>query len=170
MLRKDYKILLPAINNAIESISEDEKMAINNKWISVFYQRGYSTTNLIIIILITLTILLFVLGWIIILKKEIKKREKLEMELKRLATIDRLTSINNRYKMDLTLQEQIEISKRYKRPLSLIYFDIDFFKQVNDTYGHKVGDLVLIELSKLVLDSLRKSDVFVVDGVEKNFL
>ncbi len=74
--------------------------------------------------------------------------------------MDMLTSINNRYKMDLALDEQIEISKRYKRPLSIIYFDIDRFKQVNDTYGHKVGDLVLIKLSSLVAKSLRKSDIF----------
>jgi len=160
MLRKDYKILLPAINNAIESISEDEKMAINNKWVSVFYQRGYSTREVINIILIASIILLIILGWVINLKKEIKKREKLELELERLATIDILTSINNRYKIDLTLYEQIEISKRYKRPLSLIYFDIDFFKLINDTYGHKAGDLALIELSKLVSGSLRKSDAF----------
>ncbi len=160
MIRKDYKILLPAINNAIDSINEDEKMAINNKWISVLYQSGHSTKEIVNIILIALVILLIILGWVINLKKEIRKRKKLELELERLATVDILTSINNRYKMDLTLYEQIEISKRYKRPISLIYFDIDFFKLVNDTYGHKIGDLALIELSNLVLDSLRKSDVF----------
>ncbi len=160
MIRKDYKILLPAINNAIDSINEDEKMAINNKWISVLYQSGHSTKEIVNIILIALIILLIILGWVINLKKEIRKRKKLELELERLATVDILTSINNRYKMDLTLYEQIEISKRYKRPLSLIYFDIDFFKLVNDNYGHKIGDLALIELSDLVLSSLRKSDVF----------
>lgn len=160
MIRKDYKILLPAINNAIDSINEDEKMAINNKWISVFYQRGYSIREIINIILIALVILLIITGWAISLKREIKKREKLELELKKLATMDMLTSINNRYKTDLTLYEQIEISKRYQRPLSLIYFDIDFFKHINDTYGHKTGDFALIELTSLVSDSLRKSDVF----------
>ena len=160
MLRKDYEVLIPLINNVIKDINEDEKMAINNKWISVLYQNGYSITEIIYVILIALIILLIILGWVIYLKREIEKRKKLELKLERLATIDTLTSINNRYKMDLTLYEQLEISKRYKRPISLIYFDIDLFKIVNDTYGHKAGDLALIELSSLILGSLRKSDVF----------
>ena len=77
-----------------------------------------------------------------------------------MATIDKLTSIYNRYKTDLSLHSQIEISKRYKRPLSLIFFDIDFFKKVNDSYGHKVGDMVLSKLCDIVSRSVRKSDIF----------
>ncbi len=160
MVRKDYKELIPAINKAIDSISENEKIKINNNWISVHYQKGYSIEQIINIILIGLIIILIILGWAVYLKREIEKRKKLEIELERLATMDKLTSIYNRYKMDLSLDEQIEISKRYKRPLSLIFFDIDLFKKVNDNYGHKVGDTVLIELSKLVAKSVRKSDIF----------
>ncbi len=160
MVRKDYKELIPAINKAIDGISENEKIKINNKWISVHYQNGYSTKQIVNLVLGGLVIILIILGWVVHLKREVKIRKKLEIELKRLATVDKLTSVYNRYKMDLSLDKQIEISKRYKRPLSLIFFDIDFFKKVNDNYGHKVGDTVLIELSKMVAKSVRKSDIF----------
>ncbi|MFK5880835.1 MAG: diguanylate cyclase [Sulfurospirillum sp.] len=160
MARKDYTKLISAVNKAIDSITKTEKMKIDRKWTAVRYNSGYSIKYILSIIAVSTIIILIILGWIIYLKREISKRKKLEKELEKLATTDRLTSIYNRYKMDVSLQKQIEISKRYKRPLSFIYFDIDHFKKINDRYGHKVGDLVLIELSDLIKKSIRKSDIF----------
>ncbi len=82
MLRKDYQILIPAINNAIDSISDDEKMIINNKWISVAYQNGYSLKEIINLAIIALVVMLLILGWALHLKKEIKKRKSLNWNLK----------------------------------------------------------------------------------------
>lgn len=62
--------------------------------------------------------------------------------------------------LDQFLQVEIEIANRHKEELSLIIIDIDYFKQVNDTYGHLVGDMVLIQLSKIISDNLRISDIF----------
>ncbi len=160
MVRKEYKQLIPAINKAIDSITENEKLQIYNKWVSVNYQKGYTFKDIINIIIIPIIIVLIVLGYALYLRMEIKKRELLENKLKKLATMDKLTNIYNRYKMDLSLDEQIEISKRYNRELSVIFFDIDHFKKINDKYGHKIGDSVLIELSRLVEKSIRKSDIF----------
>lgn len=56
------------------------------------------------------------------------------------------------------LNRLIEISKRYKKPLSVLMLDVDDFKAINDTYGHDAGDIVLINISKILTESLRQSD------------
>ena len=58
------------------------------------------------------------------------------------------------------MKDETNHAKRYKHPLSVVMFDIDFFKQVNDKYGHSVGDEVLIEYTKLINSLLREGDVF----------
>lgn len=160
MVRKDLKDLIPLLNKAIDHIPKDERDNIYKKWISVHYQKGISKKTVFILFVATFVVLLLIAGWVIHLKKEIARRELLEEELEKLATVDKLTSIYNRYKTDLSLEEQIEIAKRYKRPLSIIFFDIDHFKNINDMYGHRQGDEVLKELSRFISNHLRKSDIF----------
>lgn len=75
-----------------------------------------------------------------------------------LAETDRLTGLFNKGKFNEVLKKEVERAKRYKRPLSLIIFDIDHFKRINDTYGHKVGDEVLKELAKIIKSVIRKAD------------
>ncbi|EDP74082.1 GGDEF domain-containing protein [Hydrogenivirga sp. 128-5-R1-1] len=75
-----------------------------------------------------------------------------------LSETDRLTGLYNKGKFNEVLQREIQRAKRYKRPLSLIIFDIDHFKKINDTYGHKVGDEVLKALAKLIKKNIRKTD------------
>jgi len=89
---------------------------------------------------------------------DITEHIKLEEKLKKLATKDALTGIYNRYKTTMIIEEQIIRANRYNEIFSLIMFDIDHFKRVNDTYGHDVGDYVLQELSKTILQIIRKTD------------
>ncbi len=99
-----------------------------------------------------------------------KRTNELKEALRReniLATTDSLTGIYNRMKFDTLLEEQIKIAKRYNEPLSVIFFDIDHFKKINDTYGHKIGDKVLIKLAKLIKSSIRSCDVFARWGGEE---
>ena len=72
---------------------------------------------------------------------------------------DPLTGVYNRRYLDRRLEEEINRAKRYDLPLSILLIDIDHFKQVNDTYGHQVGDSLLIDLSKMILSHIRTSDV-----------
>jgi diguanylate cyclase (GGDEF)-like protein/PAS domain S-box-containing protein len=81
-------------------------------------------------------------------------------ELEKMASIDNLTKIYNRRMLDNFLEVEIEIANRHKEELSLIMMDIDYFKSVNDTYGHYIGDLLLIEISRLISRNLRTSDIF----------
>jgi len=91
--------------------------------------------------------------------RDVTPFKRMEDELKKLATTDSLTSINNRGNfMDLA-QKEMNRSKRYKHPFSMIMLDIDHFKKVNDTYGHSSGDQVLIKFCELCMKELRDCDI-----------
>lgn len=88
-------------------------------------------------------------------------------ELMKLSITDSLTQIYNRLKFDEELKKWINYSKRYNTDLSLILFDFDNFKKINDNYGHLIGDKVLIEGAQLVKKILRKTDIFARWGGEE---
>jgi len=92
------------------------------------------------------------------LSREIEERKKAQSELERIVTLDPLTGLfNRRHFFELTLQE-LERSRRYNRPLSVIMLDIDHFKQVNDQFGHLVGDRVIVEVARRIQKALRRID------------
>ena len=79
-------------------------------------------------------------------------------ELQYKATHDNLTKLYNRQKLNDELDKEIIRENRYKHGLSILMLDIDNFKNVNDTYGHDVGDIVLKDISKIILESIRATD------------
>lgn len=88
-------------------------------------------------------------------------------EIYRLSTVDGLTQIfNKRYFLE-TLERELSRARRYDRPLALVMFDIDHFKQCNDTYGHRAGDFVLREVAEVVRERARKVDVLARYGGEE---
>lgn len=90
---------------------------------------------------------------------DITERKKMEEKLKKLAHFDILTGCCRRgYGLDL-LEQQIKIAKRKKTPVLLFYLDVDNFKCINDTFGHKEGDMVLKEGVKLFKSTLREIDI-----------
>jgi diguanylate cyclase (GGDEF)-like protein/PAS domain S-box-containing protein len=90
--------------------------------------------------------------------QDISERKKLEEELKRLATTDALTGLHNRHRFNELLEQEVARARRYHTPLSLIMFDLDYFKNINDTYGHAVGDQVLQEMAKVIRENVRATD------------
>ena len=80
-------------------------------------------------------------------------------ELEKMASVDKLTNIYNRRMIDNFLKQEIEIEKRHSNGLSIILIDIDHFKDVNYTYGHQMGDMVLSKIAELISINSRKSDI-----------
>ncbi|HET7027473.1 MAG TPA: diguanylate cyclase [Candidatus Limnocylindrales bacterium] len=75
------------------------------------------------------------------------------------ATVDRLTGVANRQTLLGSLFNEVERANRYNRPLSVAFVDIDHFKQVNDTYGHAAGDVVLRGVAQAIQANLRQNDL-----------
>jgi diguanylate cyclase (GGDEF)-like protein len=80
-------------------------------------------------------------------------------ELGRLATTDGLTGLANRRALFERLEQEAYRARRYGAPLSLILFDIDHFKRINDSWGHGAGDQVLREIARTTQEVLRKTDI-----------
>lgn len=91
----------------------------------------------------------------------------LHNQLTILANTDKLTSACNRQYFDQHFSDELERAQRYHYTLSIIYIDLDHFKQVNDNHGHKIGDSVLIDFSRICHDVIRESDVFARFGGEE---
>lgn len=82
------------------------------------------------------------------------------IEMERLATVDSLTGVYNRRHFLELASKELSRTCRYKRPLSIILIDIDFFKRINDTYGHAAGDETLKVMADTCVYALRDSDIF----------
>ncbi|MFO1371140.1 MAG: GGDEF domain-containing protein [Candidatus Competibacteraceae bacterium] len=98
---------------------------------------------------------------------DISDRKRLEEKLRQLAITDPLTGAFNRRYLLQMMETEISRAQRYSRPLTLIMFDIDHFKRINDTFGHEQGDAVLKGIAALVRERLRHSDIFVRWGGEE---
>jgi CBS domain-containing protein len=109
----------------------------------------------------------FQLGWAEMMKHQEKKLITLNKELegknKQLeytASHDTLTGIYNRRHFDELLKREIAYERRYKTHTGFLMLDIDHFKSVNDTFGHNMGDEILVEFSRVVQTTLREVDIF----------
>lgn len=101
---------------------------------------------------------------------DITERKQLEERLERLASYDDLTGIYNRREALKRLEQAIRAARRNQRPLSVALLDIDFFKQVNDQYGHESGDQALVQVAEQLRLSCREYDVVARYGGEEFLL
>lgn len=98
------------------------------------------------------------------MEEQIKKDKE---ELARLSSIDSLTGLFNRNKFTRLVQYELDQNERYHRDVSVVIFDIDFFKKVNDTFGHNAGDEILQQVAKVAEESLRTTDIIARWGGEE---
>jgi len=101
-------------------------------------------------------------GLVYALRNALLYQEALQSALK-----DPLTGIANRTALEAALRREISLSRRHKLPLSLLLFDIDKFKRINDTHGHAAGDAVLLGLTRAVATCVRGTDVLARMGGEE---
>ena len=94
----------------------------------------------------------------IAIKIDITERKQMETRLEQLATTDDLTGVLNRRQMTTLADQELKRAHRYHHPTSAIILDIDFFKKINDYYGHATGDLAIKHVAKILRDNLRNAD------------
>ncbi|MDV7104646.1 sensor domain-containing diguanylate cyclase [Vibrio sp. TH_r3] len=90
--------------------------------------------------------------------EDVTEKVELEKKLKYLSITDSLTQVYNRRKLDEVLKQERNRQTRYGHPLSILLIDLDYFKTINDNFGHQAGDETLIAVASLLKDSVRKTD------------
>jgi len=96
----------------------------------------------------------------IVILKDLASMVEQELSAVQLATMDELTNINNRRGFTLLAQQNLAVFKRQNMPASLVFFDLNKFKTINDQFGHAEGDRALIDFAQLLKNELRESDLF----------
>ena len=100
-----------------------------------------------------------------------EKLKKQNKEISKLATLDSLTGLFNRHSYNNILERTLKIAKRYNKQFFILFIDLDHFKQINDTLGHHIGDLLLKEVAKKLQSCIRDSDFLArIGGDEFNIL
>ena len=89
----------------------------------------------------------------------INAENKIKEELSQIANTDALTGLSNRREFFARLEQEMKRLRRVEGDLSILVLDIDHFKNINDTYGHDVGDSVLVTISQIILNTLRETDL-----------
>ncbi len=151
MIRNDYPELKAIIDKAIDSITPAERQKIINRYVAITYEDridyrwaygiGFSA--------------LFVIALFLYRQFELGRYNE---RLLRLATTDPLTQLPNRIKTDERLMEAHANARRTERPYAVIMLDIDWFKRVNDTFGHLAGDRTLVAVARILRTHIRQTD------------
>jgi polar amino acid transport system substrate-binding protein len=149
--RNDEPELHEIFNKLVQNVTPEEKQSVYNKWISVKQEVSFNYS-----------LIWKLVGGLFLLSSGLiyhyYQLRKLNQRLTTLSITDKLTGLYNRVKIDDVLVEKKAEVDRYKIDVAIILLDIDFFKRVNDTYGHIVGDTVLVEFSHIIQNSVREAD------------
>ncbi|MCW8879367.1 MAG: diguanylate cyclase [Kangiellaceae bacterium] len=186
-VRSDYPVLRSILNKALLSIPEMERQKIINQRLtleSYIWKPGKLEVTVFIAVLISIAFVVM-LYWNRALKQQVKvrtseieskslsleeqieERKILEQKLTELALHDPLTGLANRRKLLDRVRLEWSRSLRSKSPISLLLLDLDEFKNINDNYGHDVGDAVLKTVAEILTETLRDADMIARWGGEE---
>jgi polar amino acid transport system substrate-binding protein len=152
-VRNDEPLLLDIFNKVIPTLGDEKRQSIYNRWVSVVEEVSSFDKTLLYKILVATAILI---GFF--LHREYMNK-KYSAKLMHLSITDKLTGLYNRLKTDETLEEEHKKVRRFnKYETAVAILDVDFFKHVNDTYGHQTGDSILKELAQVLKTNTRETD------------
>ena len=147
MLRKDYPQLQKVMNRHISLLTPEDKNEIIKQWLTVKFEKNVIDKEILINLVII--VFLFILFFIYKLINDRKHKEELEF----LSNTDALTGLKNRRKIDNILNTLIN------KKFSIIIMDIDNFKDINDYFGHLIGDEILINIAELLKYNVNKTHI-----------
>jgi polar amino acid transport system substrate-binding protein len=168
-VKKENSPLHSIMSKVVRSLNHQELDMIYQKWLGSELEHKTDYTLLwkaMAIAGILLILLILVMFWnrkLSRLNKEIaiahQRLGQKTDELEHISITDSLTGVFNRRHIDATFELELKRTRRHDRDLSVILLDIDFFKSVNDTFGHQTGDAVLKQFAALVKNNIRATDI-----------
>ena len=158
--KKENFLLIDIINKAIPYLEEEKKENILKKYQLIIIEQ-IDDNSLIYKFIIPLLFIILIFSILVNkMNNEINRKNKSEEELKDFANKDGLTSLYNKRKIDSIIKSEILNSETNDQTFSILFFDIDDFKLINDNFGHIVGDEVLKKLCNLISENIRQTDIF----------
>lgn len=171
--RNDEVFLKSIMQKALNLITQKEIQDAYNQWFHVKFEQSVDYSSLIKYLLIVVVIIFVSVFMINKLYNEKRKTQKalnnlkelqkeLELkneELEKISITDKLTNIYNRHKIDEVLKYELLRFARTKQSFGLIIVDVDYFKSVNDEFGHNVGDNVLVSIVDVIRNNIRQTDI-----------
>lgn len=164
-INQSLPVLATILNKSVSTLSDVESQRVYEKWFDISIETGLDK-NVVLRVAAQLGVLIVIIIIIIIvwnrrLYLEIKSRRKLEKQMKYMVTHDDLTGLANRVLLKDRLNTAISFHRRQKLLISVLFIDLDGFKNINDNYGHDVGDELLIEVASRLRGCVRESDTVV---------
>jgi polar amino acid transport system substrate-binding protein len=152
-VRNDEPLLFSSFEKAVASITERQGQDILGRWISVKYEEAMDLAS----IWQALVFIGLLLVFLLYRQRMLQRHNRVLLELTR---TDALTGVGSRHYLDQELMRLLDHYQRYGERFSIMVIDLDYFKEVNDRFGHPTGDRVLIEFVGQVRQHLRKTDIF----------
>lgn len=149
---KSEPMLRDILNKGVMSISNKDREMIVNQHVVIKAQTVIDYT-----LMVQISIVFIIIIFAFVYRQY--ETNRYTKKLLYLSQTDILTGLYNRTKIDQTLNDEMQRAKRLEHSFSILLFDIDYFKKVNDNFGHQMGDKVLLALSNVAKESIRTYDV-----------
>ncbi|MBI9088767.1 MAG: transporter substrate-binding domain-containing protein [Desulfobacterium sp.] len=165
-MRKDHVRLHDIMDKLVRSLSKKEVNDVYQKWATIRFESEFDRSILFKVIGVALFAVVLIFLWnrkLVHLNRRISQAhtevEAKSLQLQRISITDTLTGLFNRRHLEEAFSGEIQRSRRYQRPLSVMIIDIDHFKSVNDTHGHQAGDTVLRRIADVLDKNSRSCDI-----------